>query len=158
MQSLTPIEPMKPMTNDDYNWRKFCGLMSVMIVFAASCLFLGCGRSGDGSEGGTSAGGVEVVVGSETYVALRAENEALRRENQLLRRELISKNGRLPDAVLPEKGKDSGSVVEAEGEDTGYWLATNSKVRHNKRCRNYRKVKGRPCGPNEGRPCKMCGG
>ena len=131
----------------------FLGMM--LVAFG---LFLGCGRSDDGCARGGSAGSIEVVVGSETYVALKSENEALRRENQMLRRELVSKNGKLPDAVLPEKGKDSGSVVEAEGEDTGYWLATNSKVRHNKRCRNYRKVKGRPCGPTEGRPCKMCGG
>ena len=128
------------------------------VVLVAFGLSLGCGRSEDGAADEVSVAVPEMAVGSEAYVALKAENEALRRENQLLRRELISKNGRLPDAVLPEKGKDSGSVVEAEGEDTGYWLATNSKVRHNKRCRNYRKVKGRPCGPNEGRPCKMCGG
>ena len=138
---------------------RYCSvLVFVGVAFAASCLFLGCGRSDDGGARGASAGATEVVVGNETYVALKSENEALRRENQMLRRELISKNGKLPDAVLPEKGKDSGSVVEAGGEDTGYWLATNSKVRHNKRCRNYRKVKGRPCGPDEGRPCKMCGG
>lgn len=144
--------------NDDYNWRKFCGLMSVVIVFAAFSLLLGCGRLDDGGAGGASAGGTEVVAGSEAYAALKAENDALRRENQMLRRELISKNGALPDSVLPDKGVDSPPAEEASVGDTGYWLATNSRVRHNKRCRNYRKVKGRPCGPNEGRPCKMCGG
>ena len=144
--------------NDDYNWHKFCGLMSVVIVFAAVSLLLGCGRSDDGGAGGASAGGTEVVAGSEAYAALKSENEALRRENQMLRRELVSKNGRLPAAVMPEKGSDAGFAVEPEVEDTGYWLSTNSKVRHNRRCRNYRKVKGRPCGPDEGRPCGICGG
>lgn len=131
----------------------FLGMM--LVAFG---LFLGCGRSDDGSEEGVPAGGVEVVVGSETYVALKSENEALRRENQMLRRELVSKNGALLDSVLPDKGVDSPPADETSVGDTGYWLATNSKVRHNKRCRNYRKVKGRPCGSDEGRPCGICGG
>lgn len=99
-----------------------------------------------------------MVGGRSAFAALRAENEALRRENQMLRRELISKNGALPDSVMPEKGKASGGEIEATGEDTGYWLSSKTKVRHNRRCRNYRKVKGHPCGPNDGRPCKTCGG
>ena len=128
------------------------------VMFAAFCMLQGCGRSGDGVAGEGSSAFPEVAVGNEAYAALRAENEALRRENQMLRRELISKNGALPDSVLPDKGVDSPPPAETSVEDTGYWLATGSKVRHNKRCRNYRKVKGRPCGPNEGRPCKTCGG
>lgn len=41
----------------------------------------------------------------------------------------------------------------------GYWLNTNGYVRHNSTCRYYRNTKsGRPCGPNEGRPCGICGG
>lgn len=90
--------------------------------------------------------------------ALKAENEALRRENQMLRRELISKNGALPDSVMPEKGSSAAPEIEFVGEETGYWLSSKTKVRHNKRCRNYRKVKGNPCGPKDGRPCKACGG
>ena len=93
-----------------------------------------------------------------SYAALKAENEALRRENQMLRRELVSKNGVLPDSVMPEKGGVPGEEIELMGEETGYWLSAKTKVRHNKRCRNYRKVKGHPCGPKDGRPCKACGG
>ena len=90
--------------------------------------------------------------------ALKAENEALRRENQMLRRELISKNGALPDSLMPEKGVARDDGLEPVDKETGYWISAKTKVRHNKRCRNYRRVKGHPCGPNDGRPCKSCGG
>ena len=133
-------------------------LVFVGVAFASTCLLYGCGRSGDGVAGEGSSAFPEVAVGNEVYAALRAENDALRKENQMLRRELISKNGRLPDSVLPEKGSSASPEIEVEGEDTGYWLSSKTKVRHNRRCRNYRKVKGHPCGPNEGRPCKTCGG
>ena len=90
--------------------------------------------------------------------ALKAENEALRRENQMLRRELISKNGALPDSLMPEKGVARDEGLEPVDKETGFWISAKTKVRHNKRCRNYRRVKGHPCGPNDGRPCKSCGG
>lgn len=116
----------------------------VMVCLAGIC---GCDRI-------SSAGLAE----SEVNAALRAENEALRRENQLLRRELVARNGVLPESLLPVKVVPEEEKSIAPGEDTGFWMSSNSKVRHNRRCRNYRKVKGRPCGPNDGKPCKMCGG
>lgn len=39
-----------------------------------------------------------------------------------------------------------------------YWLTTSSGIRHNSKCRYYRKSKGRPCSATEGRPCQKCGG
>lgn len=39
-----------------------------------------------------------------------------------------------------------------------HWLTTSSGIRHNQDCRWYKKSKGQPCGPNEGRACKVCGG
>jgi endonuclease YncB( thermonuclease family) len=43
--------------------------------------------------------------------------------------------------------------------DTGYWLNTSTGVRHNGSCPNYRNTKrGRPCGPDEGKVCEICGG
>lgn len=40
-----------------------------------------------------------------------------------------------------------------------YWLNTKSGVRHNRSCRWFgNTTNGKPCGPNEGRACKQCGG
>ncbi|NLX55747.1 MAG: thermonuclease family protein [Planctomycetaceae bacterium] len=40
-----------------------------------------------------------------------------------------------------------------------YWLNTSSGVRHNRSCEWFQKTKrGRFCGPNEGKPCGICGG
>ncbi len=56
--------------------------------------------------------------------------------------------------VRPSYNNDS----VADQKSTGYWLSTNSGVRHNKSCRWFEKSKGRPCSPTEGKPCKLCGG
>lgn len=128
-----------------------CHLIFLGFVYLVLSLIQGCGRPEDGGCTGS-------VASKDAYALLRLENEALRRENQMLRRELISKNGVLPDSVMPEKGSNSATDMEPAGEDTGYWMSSKTKVRHNRRCRNYRKVKGYPCGPNDGRPCMTCGG
>ena len=125
-----------------------CCMVLASIWTIAVCLLGGCSREGGGAAAGDKA----------SYAALRAETEALRRENQMLRRELVSKNGALPDSVMPEKGVARDEGLEPADKETGYWLSSKTKVRHNKRCRNYRRVKGMPCGPNDGRPCKACGG
>ncbi len=128
--------------------QRICLAASVLVLLVAFCVAGGCSRDEVGAVAGEKA----------SYAALRAENEALRRENQMLRRELISKNGALPDSVMPEKGVATDGGLEPVDKETGYWLSSKTKVRHNKRCRNYRRVKGMPCGPNDGRPCKACGG
>ncbi len=132
----------------------------VAAVFAVCKVVYGSASQAQGSVAVGNVPATNSVAAAERKEirALRAENEALRRENQMLRRELISKNGALPDSMMPEKGVASEPEFEPAGEDTGYWISAKSKVRHNRRCRNYRKVKGRPCGPNDGRPCKSCGG
>ena len=141
-----------------YVARMWLGTDWVAILCAmvtVSGLLLGCGCS-DGS----GRADMDSVAANDRggIAALRAENEALRRENQMLRRELISKNGALPDSVMPEKVRDSADNVYPADKDTGYWMSSKTKVRHNRRCRNYRKVKGYPCGPKDGRPCMTCGG
>lgn len=41
----------------------------------------------------------------------------------------------------------------------GHWLNSSSGVRHNTSCRWYGQTsRGRACGPDEGRPCGICGG
>jgi len=51
-----------------------------------------------------------------------------------------------------------GESDRPESDSGGYWLTTSSGRRHNASCRYYNSSKGRPCGPNEGTACKVCGG
>ena len=57
----------------------------------------------------------------------------------------------------PEFAPASVPPVEQETEQR-YWITTRSGVRHNSSCRYYHNSNGRPCGPNEGRACRICGG
>ena len=135
------------------------------VLTMAVCLWGGCLREGNSRDA------VEVNVRDATgesvsYAALRAENEALRienealrRENQMLRRELVArKRGKAAASDgVPVKGNAVEMPVPQDPE-TGYWISSKSHIRHNPKCRSYRKVRGRACGPNDGKPCKNCGG
>lgn len=48
--------------------------------------------------------------------------------------------------------------VNDDWPETGFWFSTNSGVRHNPRCENYRRTRGYPCRKSEGKPCGKCGG
>ena len=66
-----------------------------------------------------------------------------------------------PHAVAPWEWRHRGrKSTPPAGDGSGeYWLNTSSGVRHNSTCRYFKNTKqGRPCGPNEGKPCKLCGG
>lgn len=70
-----------------------------------------------------------------------------------------------PPSVRKEYFAGRGPVAERKAApvnddwpDTGYWFSTNSGARHNRKCENYRKTRGYPCGKDEGRPCGKCGG
>jgi micrococcal nuclease len=39
-----------------------------------------------------------------------------------------------------------------------HWITISSGKRHNAGCRHYNSSKGKPCGPNEGTACRVCGG
>jgi hypothetical protein len=56
------------------------------------------------------------------------------------------------DAAGAKQTEDSSA--DAKGE---YWLSSTGK-RHNSSCRHYKSSKGRPCGKDDGSPCKLCGG
>ena len=128
-----------------------CQMVLAGIFVAMLCLAGGCSRD-DGSLRDASGN-------RASYAALRAENEALRRENQMLRRELVARKGGKAAASdgVPVKG-GTVEVPVPQDPDTGYWISSKSHIRHNAKCRNYRKVRGHACGPNDGKPCKNCGG
>ena len=42
---------------------------------------------------------------------------------------------------------------------TMFWLNSSSNTRHNQNCEHFKNTKrGRLCGPNDGKPCGICGG
>ena len=50
-----------------------------------------------------------------------------------------------------------GESAQAPAEN--FWLNTSSNVRHNPKCEWFKNTsKGKFCGPNDGKPCKICGG
>ncbi len=70
-----------------------------------------------------------------------------------------------PSRVAPWDWRDQQREAVAKtpagttAEVAGYWLNTSTGVRHNNRCEQYGKTKrGRPCGPDEGKACGICGG
>jgi len=92
---------------------------------------------------------------------LKEENAKLRKENQQLRRLLAEKAGTnriaLPTAN-PAGGVQTNGVNSGTDSPLTYWFSTGSGQRHNSRCRYYKVTEGRPCGPDEGKACKLCGG
>jgi len=95
---------------------------------------------------------------------LKAENETLKKENQSLRRMLATPSSQparptAPTPSPPAASKAPASTVQPPApKPAGYWITTSSGVRHNSSCRYYMNSNGRAGGPNEGRPCKVCGG
>jgi hypothetical protein len=105
---------------------------------------------------------------------LKAENDSLKQEIQSLRKllatgstspietktepkispakETVSPETASPETASPETASPETAVT------TGFWLTTSSKKRHNNSCKYYKSSKGSECGPNDGSPCKSCGG
>lgn len=53
---------------------------------------------------------------------------------------------------------ESAINSETQTPGTNYWLNTGTGRRHREGCRYYRNgLEGRPCGSDEGKPCKVCG-
>jgi hypothetical protein len=81
----------------------------------------------------------------ELVASLREENANIRQTDTISTK---------PQATT-EFGEKSKSAATGEAVLT-YKLSTSGK-RHNSRCR-YFKSAGTGCGPNDGEPCKVCGG
>ena len=95
---------------------------------------------------------------------LKAENDALKQEIQNLRK-LLATGSTSPietntePKISPAKEPVSSESASSETAiSTGFWLTTSSKRRHNNSCKYYKSSKGSECGPNDGSPCKSCGG
>jgi hypothetical protein len=84
--------------------------------------------------------------------------EQLRAENQRLRSLLAE--GVTPQGAQTAIAPSSATMLQRNADQQGltHWLTLSSSKRHNSGCRYYRNSRGRPCGPDEGIPCKICGG
>ncbi len=74
------------------------------------------------------------------------------------RQQTADGNAEDPFGAKADDKNPSGTAKSSADQEKKYWLTTSSNVRHNSKCRYYQKTKGRPCGPDEGKPCKVCGG
>src|SRR4051794_2813936 len=93
---------------------------------------------------------------------LRQEVQQLREENQRLRQLLIDRKDATPAPYAPAPVRSAPAAppstpAAARPQGLTYWLTLSRNKRHNSTCRYYRASNGRPCGPNEGIPCKICG-
>ena len=88
---------------------------------------------------------------------LEATVESLRKDNAALRQQLqavTAARAVQPAPTMPVRAISSTSSASAQS-GLSYTVSSTGK-RHNSRCRYY--GSGRPAGPNEGIPCKICGG
>jgi len=90
---------------------------------------------------------------------LKAENEILKQQLQELRKLLGNSLGQSSGVTSPQGGATATTTVpSAQKESAGFWITSSSHKRHNSSCRYYQRSNGSPCGPNDGIPCKICGG
>ncbi|HYX49745.1 MAG TPA: hypothetical protein VE843_08375, partial [Ktedonobacteraceae bacterium] len=84
---------------------------------------------------------------------LKAENAVLKRENETLKRSLAqAKSAAISNQSTVER------PAQSNANKGKYWMTISSGKRHNSACRYFMNSKGRFCGPDEGIPCKLCGG
>lgn len=100
----------------------------------------------------------------QIIATLQAKIVALTEENRLLRK-LVGETANQDATAAPAQSTDNKpaptkTTISNTGDEveTGYWLTSSSKKRHNKNCQYYKNSKGRFCKPDEGIACKVCGG
>jgi len=95
----------------------------------------------------------------QKLVAKIAELEAtvasLRRDNAALRQQLVQAPAAQPTAPASSGAANRTTAPAAEKSGLSYSRSSTGK-RHNSNCRYF--GSGSPCGPNDGVPCKVCGG
>jgi len=154
-------------------------LVAAFIIFAG--LHVGEAQDSTGSSLASDVAALQKDIAKlqQEVETLRAENAALQRENESLRRLLSTRNADQPASASrtnsvrqpasarpasPATGSRSNAAPEtlqrppAPSQSAAYWLSTWSGLRHNNGCRYYRNSTGKPCGPNDGKACKLCGG
>ena len=131
--------------------------MAMLVCVAAITLFSTTLRS---AESGSDPKAQVAKLQSEIET-LKAEVEALKKENQSLRR-IVAAGQQQQTTAAPAPVKQPASFIpdtpKAQQKATGYWMTTSSHKRHNSSCRYYMNSNGKPCGPTDGIPCKICGG
>ena len=120
----------------------------ISINFVILCLFLNAFPQ---TDTGLNENQAEIVLLKKEVRQLRIELDSVKAEVERLRA-VISTSG----AKKPSFENKSANTESTSG-DTSYWITKGGK-RHNSTCKYYKKTKGRPCGPSEGVPCKLCGG
>jgi hypothetical protein len=90
---------------------------------------------------------------------LKAENDALKLELQTLRKLLANSPTHAIGQSAPQVNSNNiASTSAGATQSSSYWITLSSKKRHNSSCRYYQNSNGRLCSPEEGIPCKICGG
>ena len=119
--------------------RLFPAALSLLIVFIG--LLAGCSPDSSTAEL------------KQEVRRLRTENEQLKNENQALAKAALQSGVTAPASFQTDVSPPTTKTPEAK-----YWMTISSSKRHNSSCRYFMNSKGRLCGPNEGIPCKLCGG
>lgn len=127
---------------------------------------------GEPADYACSVAEVEKVTGLKFFSSLPLDKQSLKSKidkdswdwskRQTARPRMLSICGNGPEEYFAGGQMPVASRTPAPVNDkwpeTGYWLSTNSNKRHNKKCPNYRKTRGRPCSKEDGSKCGICGG
>ena len=108
-------------------------------------------QQSDSSDSSTEIAGMKAEIKE-----LKSEIDCLKAEVKVLRAELNEMSDTVTAISAPVQSSENHPGKAISGE-TGY-RCTKSGKRHNSSCRYYRTTNGRPCGPHDGTPCKLCGG